>query len=83
MHVVLRGATVVDGTGEPARRADVEVKDGRIGAVGEIGKIPGAEDVDLSGSELSRVSFPGSTLSRLHLREARKDEVDLRLNSVR
>src|SRR5581483_4983228 len=49
MHVVLRGATVVDGSGAPARRADVEVDSGLITAVGDIGKVPGATDVDLSG----------------------------------
>ncbi len=33
MRTVLRGATVIDGTGAPARRADVEVVDGRIAAL--------------------------------------------------
>src|SRR5262245_24291224 len=53
MHVVLRGATVVDGSGGPARRADVEVADGRIAAVGEIGKLPDAIDIDLGGLMLA------------------------------
>ena len=48
MRKVLRGATLVDGTGAPARRADVEVVDGRIGRVGEIERGDG-EEVDLSG----------------------------------
>ncbi len=48
MRQVLRGATLVDGTGGPSRRADVEVVDGRIG---EIGDVAGGDDpeVDLSG----------------------------------
>ncbi|OIJ87712.1 aminoacylase [Streptomyces sp. MUSC 14] len=33
---VIKGATVVDGTGAPARTADVGIRDGRIAAVGEV-----------------------------------------------
>jgi N-acyl-D-aspartate/D-glutamate deacylase len=35
VDVVLRGGEVVDGTGAPARRADVAVRDGRVAAVGD------------------------------------------------
>ena len=34
--LVVRGATVVDGTGAPGRVADVAVTDGRIVAVGDV-----------------------------------------------
>ena len=53
MHSILRGATVVDGTGGPRRQADVEVVDGRITAVGTIAAREGADEVDLSGLVLS------------------------------
>jgi N-acyl-D-aspartate/D-glutamate deacylase len=33
--LVVRGGTVVDGTGEPAYRADVAVTDGRISGIGQ------------------------------------------------
>ena len=33
--IVIRGGTVVDGTGSPGRRADVELRDGVIAAIGE------------------------------------------------
>ncbi len=53
MRLILRGATVVDGTGAPRRIADVEVVDGRITAVGEVGDATGAEVVDLTGLVLA------------------------------
>ena len=34
--LVIRGGTVIDGSGAPGREADVAVKDGRIAAVGHI-----------------------------------------------
>jgi len=53
--LVIRGGTVVDGTGAPGRRADVAVRDGRIAAVGEIGPAGGATEIDATG----RVVAPG------------------------
>src|SRR5215470_10645831 len=39
MHdLMIRGATVVDGLGHDPVRADVAVRDGRIAAIGELGK---------------------------------------------
>jgi N-acyl-D-amino-acid deacylase len=53
MRLVLRGATLVDGTGGPRRRADVEVVDGRIAQVGSVDSVEGSEEIDLSGLVLS------------------------------
>ncbi|GAB2987685.1 N-acyl-D-amino-acid deacylase family protein [Saccharothrix stipae] len=53
MDVVFRGARVVDGTGAPAYRADVGVRDGRIAAIGD--RVPGGRVVDADG----RVLAPG------------------------
>ena len=49
MHdLVIRGGTVVDGTGAPARRADLAIDGSRIAAVGdEVG--PGRREIDASG----------------------------------
>jgi N-acyl-D-aspartate/D-glutamate deacylase len=55
-RVLLRGADVVDGTGAPARRADVAIADGRIVGVGpDLDAHVGADFdvVDLSGLVLS------------------------------
>ncbi|MFZ1437593.1 MAG: hypothetical protein WAX12_05770, partial [Candidatus Microthrix subdominans] len=36
--LVIRGALIVDGTGDEPRTADVAVTDGRISAIGEVGE---------------------------------------------
>ena len=50
MHdLVVRGGTVVDGTGADARTADVAVDDGRIVAVGDLGGATARQTVDADG----------------------------------
>lgn len=49
---VLRGGTVVDGTGAPARRADVAVRGGRIAEIGAA-LAGGATAIDVSGLVVS------------------------------
>ena len=34
--IIIRGGTVIDGTGKPGYRADVAVRDGRITAIGDL-----------------------------------------------
>ncbi len=54
--LLLRGGTVVDGTGTPARVADVAVADGRVVAIGDDATTTGAtRTVDVGG----RVVAPG------------------------
>ena len=57
MDLLLRQASLIDGTGAPARRADVAVTGDRISAVGPPGEVappsPGAEVVDLDGLALA------------------------------
>jgi N-acyl-D-aspartate/D-glutamate deacylase len=48
LDVIIRGGQVIDGTGAPARRADVGVLDGRIVVVGDIDE-PGRREVDADG----------------------------------
>ena len=37
LDVVIKGGTIVDGTGGPSQQADLGIRDGRIVAVGAIG----------------------------------------------
>ena len=46
--LVIRNGTVVDGTGEPRRAADVAIDDGRITAVGDVGGA-GRRELDADG----------------------------------
>jgi N-acyl-D-amino-acid deacylase len=45
--LVIRGGTLVDGTGAPGRVADVVVRDGKIAAIGE--GLSGTPELDASG----------------------------------
>lgn len=47
--MILRGGLVVDGTGTPARRADVEIENGLITAVGHLGEVSNGEIRDVGG----------------------------------
>ena len=50
--VVIRGGTVIDGTGRPGYRADVAVQEGRIAAIGEISG-DSAKTLDAGGLAVS------------------------------
>lgn len=55
LDLLLRGGHVLDGTGNPAFRADVGVRDGRVVAVGALDGATAREVVDVTG----RVVAPG------------------------
>jgi N-acyl-D-aspartate/D-glutamate deacylase len=45
---ILRGGSLIDGTGKPARSSDIALKDGRVAEMGKIGD-SAAETLDVSG----------------------------------
>ena len=61
---LIRGGTLIDGTGAPGRRADVGLRDGRIAAIGELSE-PAAETLDAQG----RVVAPGFIDIHVHCRD--------------
>jgi len=67
---VIVGATVVDGTGGPAHKADVRIKDGRIAAVGKRARSKGVPIID--GSGLVLAPTPASTLTQTRSRQRRR-----------
>ena len=62
MDLLVRGGDVVDGTGAPARRADVGIRGGRIEAVGDLGAVTAAETLDATG----QVVAPGFIDAHTH-----------------
>ncbi len=46
---ILRGGTVIDGSGGPRRRADVAIAGDRITVVGKAAKSAGAREIDAAG----------------------------------
>ena len=51
--IVITGATVLDGTGSPGRRADVAIQNGRIASVGTVDRRAAREVIDASGLTLA------------------------------
>ncbi|MBU3702601.1 MAG: amidohydrolase family protein [Acidimicrobiia bacterium] len=61
LDTVIRGGTVVDGTGAAPRRADIAIRDGRIVAIGEVTE-DATEVIDATG----RMVIPGVIDAHTH-----------------
>lgn len=61
--VLIRGGTVVDGTGAPGRRADIGIVDDRIAAIGELNSSSGTTVIDAT----DRIVTPGFVDIHTHL----------------
>jgi cytosine/adenosine deaminase-related metal-dependent hydrolase len=49
-RMVIRGGTLIDGTGGEARLGDIAINDGKITAIGDVAAAEGDEVIDASGS---------------------------------
>lgn len=59
--VLIRNGLLVDGTGSPARRADVAVSDGRIAAIGSLAGQAARETLDAEGQVVAPGFIDGHT----------------------
>jgi N-acyl-D-amino-acid deacylase len=83
--VVLRGGTVVDGTGSPSFRGDVLIEGDRITGVGTVSAPPYAEGVDVSGHMVapgfidmhshSDLALPSESVPEVKIRQGITTEV--------
>ncbi|TDD87639.1 D-aminoacylase [Actinomadura darangshiensis] len=62
MDIVMTGGWVVDGTGAPAYRADLAVRDGAVAAVGRLDHVEAARRIDCTG----RYLMPGFVDTHVH-----------------
>lgn len=60
--ILIRNATVIDGTGAPRRQADIGVRDDRIARIGDLAGARGTLEIDLGG----RAAAPGFIDAHTH-----------------
>ena len=53
LDLIIRGGQVVDGTGQPPRRADVGVTGDRITQIGDLANVAGGREIDATGLVVS------------------------------
>lgn len=46
MDIIIRGGTIVDGTGSPSYKADLGIDGGHIAAIGDLGEHAARTDID-------------------------------------
>src|SRR3954468_6492572 len=51
--LIIRGALLIDGSGNPGVRGDLAVKDDRIVAIGDLSKLKGAREIQANGLALA------------------------------
>ena len=59
LDVKICGGTLIDGTGDASRRADLGIREGRIVAIGAIGETETSNAIEAWGGRLVRISVSG------------------------
>jgi len=60
--LLIRHATIIDGTGDPRRSGDIGIRGDRIAAMGDLSRSTGRQEIDLAG----RVAAPGFIDAHTH-----------------
>ena len=53
LDFIIKGGTVLDGSGGAAKRIDIGISEGRIAALGELGQLPAAATLDARGKTVT------------------------------
>ncbi|MGE5579354.1 MAG: N-acyl-D-amino-acid deacylase family protein [Bacillota bacterium] len=77
LDIILKGGKVVDGSGLPARKADVGILDGKIAIVQDLGEAEARETLDVSGLHICPGFIDMHSHSDLSLMAHRKGESSL------
>ena len=78
MDIIIRGGTVIDGTGKPGYRADVGIEGNRIEAVGDLTHVEAAQVLDAAGLCISPGFIDMHTHSDLSLVEDPRGQSKIR-----
>jgi len=77
LDIILKGGVVVDGSGLPARKADVGIKDGKIVMVQDLGEAEAQRTIDVTGLHVSPGFIDMHSHSDLSLMAHRKGDGSL------
>ena len=62
-ETIIRGGKVIDGTGQPSKRLDIAIDDGRISRIGDLSEETAGETIDASG----KIVTPGFVDLHTHI----------------
>ena len=62
-ETIIRGGNVIDGTGQPSKRVDIAIDNGRISRIGDLSEEAAGETIDASG----KIVTPGFVDLHTHI----------------